>query len=546
MVILTQATHRAAMLASRKGFLAYRNGLADIEPCQRQVLSAILRDVAGSESGRRYGLTGRETAEQFREKVPLTGYDHWREMIDRQQLTGGQLLSTSPCRRYQPTSGSTSKIKWIPYTRQFLDQVDAFISPMIYRMYRQYPGIRKGVHYWSVSWIPTELRNTISPNINDDLNLLPWWKRIFMSLTMAVPGGVARAETSDDSLFATACFLCAAQNLSLISVWSPTFLLNLLNHIRRHREEIAGVLSRGRWGEGRESLGFLPCPRSRHGARVLADWDGGLSAAFLTRLWPGLSVISAWDTWTSAAWADDLRGLFPAATVEGKGLLATEGIVTMPFDNAYALTYRSHFYEFTDVNTGGVHYAWELKQGQVVQPVLTTGAGLLRYVLHDRLAVTGLLGSCPCFVFLGRSDGVDLVGEKMSPEAAQQILSLLAATYPARPVSLLAVPGTYSGIEDCYLLLCEGDDPALAGNISDWAEKELRKIYHYNLARDLRQLAHLKCVVSPEAAAVYQQRAEARGMVAGNLKVEPVVLWNCALPPQLRTAFAEPPPGATG
>ncbi len=531
--------HRAAMTASKRGYLAYKSGLNDIRPHQERILTAILKNVKDASSGRHYGLTGDESVERFRAKIPVTEYFHWEKMIERQRQTGQAILSTSPCERYQPTSGSTSNIKWIPYSKQFLAQVDAFISPMIYRMYLQYPGIQKGVHYWSLSWIPTELRSHICPNINDDLNLLPWWKRLFMSLTMAVPNEVAHAPTSDASMFATACYLCAADNLSLVSIWSPTFFLNILDLIQEHREEIAMVLDTGTWGESRQSLAYLQCPWSQEGADTLKDWDKALSPANLARLWPNLRVISSWNTWTSTAWAKELKRLLPHVALDGKGLLATEGIVSMPFENFYPLTYQCHFYEFMDFDTGDIRYAWELEKGQIVQPILTTGTGLLRYCLHDKLEVTGFLGNCPCFLFLGRSDGVDLVGEKLSPEAAQHLLDVTGRDYGVKPVSLLAVPSAHSGATDSYVLLCEGSDPSPAGDIADQAEKELRRIYHYNLARDLGQLTHIKCLVSPEATSIYQFRATSRGMVAGNLKIEPVVLWNCDLPPQLNVMFTE-------
>ena len=539
MDLWTTFAHRAAIITSRRGYLAYQAGLMDIRPHQERVLSSILDVVKDSASGRHHGLIGDESIERFRAKVPVTEYHHWEKMIERQRRSGEAILSASPCQRYQPTSGSTSKIKWIPYTKQFLKQVDAFIAPMIYRMYRQYPGTQKGVHYWSLSWIPTELRGHICPNINDDLNLLPWWKRIFMSLTMAVPNDVAHAPTSDASLFATASYLCAAGGLSLVSVWSPTFFLNILNLIHSHREEIAVVLNTGQWGASRQSLAYLPCPQSRGGADTLRRWGDTLSPEDLTRLWPNLRVISAWDTWTSTAWAEELKRLFPLTALDGKGLLATEGIVSMPFDNRYPLTYQCHFYEFLDCDSGDIRYAWELEKGRVVQPILTTGAGLLRYRLHDKLAVTGFLGNCPCFHFLGRADGVDLVGEKLSPEAAQSVLEITARSHDVKPVSLLAVPRVHSGAGDGYVLLCEGSARIPAVDIADQAEKELRKIYHYNLARDLGQLRHLQCVVSPEATEIYQYRATASGMVAGNLKIEPLVLWNCALPAPLKTALTE-------
>ncbi|MDJ0765264.1 MAG: GH3 auxin-responsive promoter family protein [Myxococcota bacterium] len=530
MLLLTQIAHRAATMFSRKEYLAYIAGLKDIAPHQRDVLGQILNAVSGTASAEKHGLSGAETPDTFREKVPLSEYADWGEMIERQRQTGQPVLSKSPCERYQPTSGSTSKIKWIPYTKQFLAQVDAFISPLIYHMYLKYPKIRKGTHYWSLSWVPTELRKKVNPNVNDDLKLLPWWKSAFMSITMAVPSNVAQAETSDDSIFSTACYLCADQHLSFISVWSPTFLLNLLDFISAHREEIAEVLATGQWISARESLDFIPCPKSHQAARTLSAWDGTIEPKILKRLWPAMGMISAWDTWTSEPWAKELRMLFPFAAFEGKGLLATEGIVTMPFDGEYPLTYQCHFYEFKDLSTNDILYPWELEKGQVVQPILTTGAGLLRYALHDRLEVTGFLETCPCFRFVGRSDGIDLVGEKMSPEIASQLLAEIGEKYPVKPLSLIAIPKQYSGMADRYLLLCDGNDTSFIDDLAADVEAALRKTFHYNLARDLNQLAHPACVVSPEAKALYQSRASARGMVAGNLKIEPVVLWNCDLP----------------
>ncbi|MDY6903969.1 MAG: GH3 auxin-responsive promoter family protein [Thermodesulfobacteriota bacterium] len=537
MTLFTSAAHRAAMAFCRKEHKAFTGGLDHIEPHQRRVLGEMLRAVDGSASADKFKLSPSMTAEQFREAVPVTDYSDWEALVLKQRETGKPVLSTSPCERYQPTSGSTSDIKWIPYTDQFLAQIDAFISPMIYEMYRKYPAVRKGSHYWSLSWVPTALREQINPDINDDMNLVPWWKRIFMSLTMAVPSGVAHTPTSDDSLFATACYLCADQHLSLISVWSPTFLLSMLGFIQGNREEIAEVLQNGKWGDAEPALGFLKCPKSRYAATVLREWNGTLSPVIFERLWPRLGLISAWDTWTSTAWAKEVMAMFPSAGFEGKGLLATEGIVTVPFRGRFPLAYRCHFLEFLDMDTHETLFSWELEPGQVVQPVLTTGTGLLRYRLHDKLEVTGFMENCPCCVFLGRTDGIDLVGEKLSPEIAQSLLDRIGTHHRIKPLSLLAIPRQYSGITDRYLLLCEGAASESIGEIAALAEEQLRNTYHYNLARDLNQLAGIACVVSPAARSLYHRRAEARGMVAGNLKIEPIVLWNCDLPPEFRLAM---------
>jgi hypothetical protein len=53
-------------------------------------------------------------------------------------------------------------------------------------------------------------------------------------------------------------------------------------------------------------------------------------------------------------------------------------------------------------------------------------------------------------------------------------------------------------------------------------EKGLRELFHYDLARDLGQLAEAEVVTTPNARAVYEELGALRGMVKGNIKVEPL------------------------
>ncbi|MCP6318790.1 hypothetical protein NL491_28005, partial [Klebsiella pneumoniae] len=81
----------------------------------------------------------------------------------------------------------------------------------------------RGTHYWSLSWIPTEMRSQTAGDINDDMKMLSFGKRLLAYLTQAAPQEIALAQSSDDSLFATIAYLAADDALGFISVWSPTF-----------------------------------------------------------------------------------------------------------------------------------------------------------------------------------------------------------------------------------------------------------------------------------------------------------------------------------
>jgi hypothetical protein len=266
-------------------------------------------------------------------------------------------------------------------------------------------------------------------------------------------------------------------------------------------------------------------------ARLLQSWRGEPDPAFFQQLWPLLALVSAWDTAGSARWARQLAGVLPHAAFQGKGLWATEGVVTIPFRGQYPLAVRSHFLEFVDLDTQKPCFAWELRPGQAVRPLLTTGGGLLRYRLEDRLVVRGFVGRTPCLEFLGRLHDVDMVGEKMSPEAARAGLEALAreeSLDACRPLSLLAVTPTQGMGKPRYVALCEGRPGSGDERRAALLEASLRSAFHYNLARDLGQLGAARVLTLTDARRLYQDIGAARGRVAGGIKLEDLLLCDDA------------------
>ncbi len=508
--------------------LAFEHQCNDMESVQRRKLSSLLRAVAQTPFGHRRRIDPDWSFEQYAANMPETGYDHWRAVIDEQRL-GGAALIASPVLRYQPTSGSTSAIKWLPYTKRFLHELDQAICPWLGDLYQSYPDIRGGSHYWSLSWVPTSMRKELKGQINDDMKLLSAGKRLLASMTQSVPETVASADSSEDSRFATLAWLVADDSLAVMSVWSPTFALTMLDDLSRWRDELADCLHAGHFGIRAGSLAGVRCPRSVQRAAMLRHWDGRQSAAFYSVLWPKLTLISAWDTASAAVWAAKLRRLFPAVAFQGKGLWATEGVVTFPWQGQYPLAFRSHVYEFADAVTGEVLPPWKLEKHQEVVPLISTGAGLLRYRMSDRLRVDHLIGQVPCFTFLGRDDGVDLVGEKLSSVLVQQIIDQLDCPVDVQPLTLLAVDNSNGKGAPGYVLLTEaihGSTVMERRLLAQQMEDGLLESFHYRLARDLGQLAPVSVVCREDMQQCYMSYCQKRGMIDGNVKIEPLRYWS--------------------
>lgn len=492
----------------------FKKNANNLEASQRQILHSILQT---SNLARKKDAT---TYEQFIKSFKSSRYSAWREEINQyreQKLS----LSTSKLIRFQPTSGSSEQIKFIPYTQLFLDELDHAIAPWLASMYRKCPQLQWGTHYWSVSWLPESQREVLKDkNLNDDSALLSVGKRLLSKFTQAVPSNVAFAANADDALFATLCYLVANHNLAMISVWSPTFALQLLDRLEVMQDEIIEVLDSGSWGERQACLEQVKAPFSPKSAKRLMTATHDHQIDF-KKLWPKLSLLSSWDTAGSKAWAEKLQQRLPFVQFEGKGLWATEGVVTIPYNDQYPLAYQSHFYEFEYLEgeqQGKIIPSWELKLGDVVSPIITSGNGLLRYCLDDCLLVTGFLEQVPCFEFQGRRFGVDLVGEKLAPETAQQLLSHLNET-DSKAISLLAID-TQQQAKPFYCVLFEGD---IHHSVDyEYIDSILRQNFHYELARNLGQLDQPQIRKADNGWAAYKKLVMSDGLIEGNIKPEPL------------------------
>ncbi|MCU4414296.1 GH3 auxin-responsive promoter family protein [Acinetobacter sp. WU_MDCI_Axc73] len=512
--VLTKISHSILKHWCNSSDKVFKQNMSQLEIIQRQKLASILSNsLLASEQGI-------DHYNSFAQAFPLSRYSDWRDSINAYKNEKAS-LSKSSLVRFQPTSGSSEQIKFIPYTKLFLDELDHAIAPWLASLYRKYPTLENGTHYWSVSWLPESQREVLKDkNLNDDSALLSVGKRILSKFTQAVPSSVAFATNADDALFATICYLTADQNLSMISVWSPTFALQLLERLEQNINEVCVVLTTGSWGKREVSLKNVKCPFSPEQATVLKRSQVGPHIDFRL-LWPKLCLISSWDTAGSKEWAKKLQQRLPFVQFEGKGLWATEGVVTIPYNSDYPLAYQSHFYEFEYLEgeqQGKIIPSWELKANDLVSPIISSGNGLLRYCLDDCLRVTNFIGQIPCFEFQGRRFGVDLVGEKLAPEMAQQLLEQLSAD-ENKAISLLAVD-TQQQSKPFYCVLFEGDVTEAMN--PDHIDLLLRQNFHYELARDLGQLDQPRILQTTNGWKSYKQLVMNDGMIEGNIKPEPL------------------------
>ncbi len=323
-------------------------------------------------------------------------------------------------------------------------------------------------------------------------------------------------------------------DLRLVSVWHPSFLELILDAIKRYwpgliRDVAAGevTLPSGAAARGDSRRAPTRPPAADRGLEtVLRAWrrPDPARARALERagpeaygsLWPRLSVVSCWADGPSAGAATALRRRLSVGTHQPKGLLATEGVVTVPFGGAWPVAVRSHFLEFLD-RGGSPHTVADLAEGEMYEVVLTTGAGLYRYRLGDRVRVEGFLERTPCLRFVGKEDRIsDLCGEKLSDGFVAGVLE--DALGPESPAFAMLAPDGRPDEAPGYTLFIEaaGDLPR---DLAARLDAALSANPHYRYARRLGQLRPPEVFrVARGGQVAYLEREIARGARAGDVK----------------------------
>lgn len=487
---------------ARKGVRRFREGLLRPAEAQARKLSSILALGEGSDFAQAHGLHAGMDVAEYRRRTPVRAWDGFKPWLDA-IIAGRQgALTGDPVTRLVPTSGSSDACKLVPSGRGLLADFQAALEPWLSGLLAAEPHLRDGCSYWSISppgAFAGGLKAAFPIGFEPDTRYfgpLGSWMRAVQAAPQSV------AEESDAFRFRTLTLahLLARPDLAFVSVWHPSFLGLLLDHMEAQWEPLLLEVSRGD-GHSRRAD-----PDRARALRRIGPSPAGI--------WPRFKVLSAWSHASSAGPAQALAMRLPGVKLIPKGLAATEGIVSLPWEGRHPLAITSHFLEFLDAR-GEARLAHELEPGGEYEAVLTTSGGLWRMRTGDIVEANGKVGGTPSVRFLGRaSQVVDLCGEKLHETHVTRALQGLDSAIGAAAWRMLVPAADGKG----YLLLL--DHPPLDSDApTSLVDSALRENPHYRLARDLGQLRPIAlALVPPRAASRVMESLAGFGQAAGMAK----------------------------
>lgn len=462
---------------------AFRLALTNVAAAQRLTLESILSASTGTDYGRRLAISPRHGIEAFRTRVPIVDYAAVAPWIEQQRAEHRPFITPGRTRCYEPTSGSGGTLKLIPYNDALLRSFRSLFAIWAHDLLKYRLQPRSGRVFMSIS-----PRISTTSGFDDDQEYLGEPLRTLISRFLVRPPDFEQLRDAEEFRDALACALLACEDLEVISIWNPGYLLVLLEHAESRREQLLPRL-----------------PRQRRAILEQLPWSW-------CAVWPRLQLISCWTANTAAAPSRRLAALFPHATMQGKGLLATEAPITVPLTGAKgALPLVDEVFLELENNRGDLHLLHEAEQGEEYAVIVTQAGGLLRYRLGDRVRVSDKYCGCPMLEFVGRVDAVsDLVGEKLSePFVAQVAHAITRAGTFFTLLPLLPEAG-----RPHYCLLT--DDPSQ--EIGALLEIKLSRAFRYHEARLLGQLEAVKVIARADMRRAVYDAMAACGMKMGDIK----------------------------
>ncbi|MCS7271411.1 MAG: GH3 auxin-responsive promoter family protein, partial [Gemmataceae bacterium] len=476
---------------SLKRFLLVRLGRLISYPIRRQlrlfeaachqpeaVQTALLLDIVRQQQGTAFGRDHRfdlvRSVADFRRQVPVAPYEYVAPYIERvAQGEWSALLSTPRIHLFALTSGTTARRKLIPVNDAYLQAYRRGWNMWGVKMYRDHRERKIAMRpIVQLAGDPEEFHTPAGIPCGNLSGYTAMVQKRLIRWMYAVPYFIGKIPQARSRYYvALRCAL--PRNVSQFLAANPSTLLQLARTLDSEKEALLRDLHDGTLRTDLElpaAIRALLRPylrRDPQRARQLGQLADKTGRLYPADVWPASSIIL--NCWTGGSMGHYLRLLpdyYGPAPIRDLGLLASEGRMTIPFQDhtpAGVLDIWSHYFEFIpegeiDAPSPTVLQAHELEEGRSYYLLLTTAYGLYRYHISDLVRVTGYLGRTPLLEFLSKGHRfANLTGEKLSEYHVTQAMTAVLRQWP-QPISCYSLAPVWDDQQPYYGLFLEESD----------------------------------------------------------------------------------------
>lgn len=493
------------MALNKRKYISFLKACKNPEIEQEKILLSTVKKNRDSEFGKLHSFSKIKSINDFQRYVPISSYDGYNSFISRIMAGNRNVLCSEDIKYFALSSGSSSASKFIPYTASLKQEFSNSVNPWLYDLLRNFRGLKYGTQFWIITPVSSKLKvpeSKIPIGFEDDSDYFGKTGKNLIRSVMCLPDEINKISGNSNYFYLLAYFLLKDKNLRLISVWNPGLLISILKFIKENFKQLCTDIATGtirlpndEISEDRKIADSFVSKKTKRG-KFLASLTEFKPAA-VNAIWPKLEVISCWtDSWASV-FIDEIKNLLPGIQIQGKGLLATEGVVSIPLKKLKypLLSIKSHFYEFLNLADKKVYLAHELKQNEKYEVILTAGGGFYRYQLNDIVEVKGYYKNTPLIKFISKSDIIsDICGEKLNENFIGDIFKIISKKFLTKKGFMFLAPQKNKDSFNYTLYLEKGIIKSNIGiqTLLKALDTELMNNFHYNHCRKMNQLSFPK------------------------------------------------------
>jgi hypothetical protein len=414
----------------RRQVAAYLAAAADAVRSQRTALDRILELNAASDFSRERGLRPGMSVDQFRQRVPISDFETYRPYVERLKRgdTAALLGPKNKLLMFTLSSGTTAESKFIPITEPFLQDYRRGWSHWGIRAFDDHPRM----HSLDIVQLSSDYDQFRTPGgtpCGNISGLVGAMQSPIVRGMYTVPLDVAKIQDAEAKYYTALRLSIANPYVGLVMTANPSTLVQLGKLAERDQERFVRDVRDGTLAvadqlpDGIRASLLRRCRRNPKRAAELERLIREHGRLAPQHFWPHLALVGVWTGGSAGAYLQSMRRYFGEVPVRDHGLSASEGRMTIPFQDlspAGVLDVGTHYFEFVpedeaESSDPTVLQAHELQVDRNYFILLTTASGLYRYNIRDVVRCHDFHGTAPLLEFLHKGAHIsNLTGEKLS------------------------------------------------------------------------------------------------------------------------------------
>jgi len=378
-----------------KQIIDFQDALIDPLKSQKKILKKIIKRNKNTEYGKKYSFSKIKTIEDFQKQVPIIKYNDISEDIEEIKKGKQNIFTRDKVVYFASTSGTTSKIKLIPVTKQRIknynkefalwavyvlkDDVKIANGKTLYFAGPYFEGKTKGkIPYGSISgYLPFKSPWYVKKKISNPINVYN--------------------EMNFNKKIKKMAIHALQENITQIAFTAPIEAILFLDYIKENKTKLIKIIKK----------------KNSKRAEYLSKIDDFKAI----NIWPNIGLVSCFRSKTNEMYIDTLmKKIGKKIEIRDPGINASEGRISIGISKdgiSGVFPLNTTFFEFIDFNKEKKEIITvdKLKLNRKYKVIITTQEGLYRYDMGDVVKVTSFFKKIPEIKFFTRENYLNIAGE---------------------------------------------------------------------------------------------------------------------------------------